>query len=143
MGSLAGAGTLGFLIPPSIIMIIYGVLAEASILKLFIAGILPGIVLAGSYMVYIAIRSSLSDKNEPKDDISASWGERIVALKNLGPVLFLIIMVIGSMYGGYASPSRGCRARLFGGCDRQYLSGLLHAREHRRRGIRRRCGRFP
>ena len=114
MGSLAGAGTLGFLIPPSVIMIIYGVLAEASILKLFIAGILPGILLAGSYMLYIAVRSSISQGDSPGEDLKATWSERIAALRNLGPILFLVIMVIGSMYGGYASPSEAAALGVLG-----------------------------
>jgi len=114
MGSLAGAGTLGFLIPPSVIMIIYGVLAEASILKLFIAGILPGFLLAGSYMVYIAISSSLAESDGPEEELRSTWNERIAALKNLGPILFLVVTVIGSMYGGYASPSEAAALGVLG-----------------------------
>ena len=105
MGSLAGAGTLGFLIPPSIIMIIYGVLAEASILKLFIAGIVPGLLLACSYMGYLGLRAALDPSKVPAEELNATWRQRIIALKDLGPVLFLIVAVIGSMYGGIASPS--------------------------------------
>ena len=125
MGSLAGAGTLGFLIPPSVIMIIYGVLAEASILKLFIAGILPGIALAGSYMVYIAIRASLTRGDEPAEELKATWGERIAALRHLGPVLFLVIMVIGSMYGGYASPSEAAALGVLGALIVSAMQGEL------------------
>ena len=125
MGSLAGAGTLGFLIPPSVIMIIYGVLAEASILKLFIAGILPGIALAGSYMVYIAFRSSLTRGDAPGEELKATWGERIAALRHLGPVLFLVIMVIGSMYGGYASPSEAAALGVLGALIVSAMQGEL------------------
>ncbi len=105
IGSLAGAGTLGFLIPPSTIMIIYGVLAEESILKLFMAGIVPGVCLAGTYMGYLAIRSSLNPSLVGEATPSTSWGEKFEALMGLGPVLLLIIAVIGSMYGGIASPT--------------------------------------
>ena len=114
MGSLAGAGTLGFLIPPSIVMIIYGVLAEESILKLFIAGIIPGILLAGSYMAYIAIRSGLSSNSAPDADVKYTWAQRLVGLRHLGPVLFLMIFILGSMYGGYASPSEAAAVGVLG-----------------------------
>ena len=114
MGSLAGAGTLGFLIPPSIIMIIYGVLAEASILKLFIAGIVPGLLLACSYMGYLGLRAALDPSKVPAEELNATWRQRIIALKDLGPVLFLIVAVIGSMYGGIASPSEAAAVGVLG-----------------------------
>ena len=114
MGSLAGAGTLGFLIPPSIIMIIYGVLAEESILKLFIAGIIPGLLLAASYMAFIAVRASISSDITPDDDTEVTWAERLLGLRHLGPVLFLMIFVLGSMYGGFASPSEAAAIGVLG-----------------------------
>ncbi|MEA5160622.1 TRAP transporter large permease [Cereibacter johrii] len=104
-GSLAGAGTLGFLIPPSTIMIIYGVMAEESILRLFIAGIVPGLMLAASYMGYLAIRSWLNPALVGATPPRTSFREKMVALKDLGPLLLLIAGVIGSMYGGIASPT--------------------------------------
>lgn len=125
MGSLAGAGTLGFLIPPSIIMIIYGVLAEASILRLFIAGIVPGLLLAVAYMLYLAIRSSMKPGAVPAGTQSATWAERITALRHLGPVLFLILAVIGSMYGGIASPSEAAAVGVLGALIVSGLQGSL------------------
>ncbi|ABN78196.1 TRAP transporter large permease [Cereibacter sphaeroides] len=104
-GSLAGAGTLGFLIPPSTIMIIYGVMAEESILRLFIAGIVPGLMLAASYMGYLAVRSWLNPALVGATPPRTSFREKMVALKDLGPLLLLIAGVIGSMYGGIASPT--------------------------------------
>lgn len=104
-GSLAGAGTLGFLIPPSTIMIIYGVMAEESILRLFIAGIVPGLMLAASYMGYLAIRSWLNPALLGEIPPRTSFREKMVALKDLGPLLILIAGVMGSMYGGIASPT--------------------------------------
>ncbi|MBV7396422.1 TRAP transporter large permease subunit [Mameliella alba] len=125
MGSLAGAGTLGFLIPPSIIMIIYGVLAEASILKLFIAGIVPGLLLAICYMGYLGLRTTIDPTKVPQEDLSATWHDRIIALKHLGPVLFLIIVVIGSMYGGFASPSEAAAVGVLGAIIVSGLQGTL------------------
>jgi C4-dicarboxylate transporter DctM subunit len=103
MGSLAGAGTLGFLIPPSIIMIIYGVVAEVSILELFIAGVIPGLMLAALYMAYIAVRqfqSPNAQNLEPR-----TKGEKIQGLKDIGPVASLIVAIMGSLYLGWASVS--------------------------------------
>ena len=114
MGSLAGAGTLGFLIPPSVIMIIYGVLSETSVLKLFIAGVVPGLLLALSYVGYIAVRSIVSPSLVPGERPMVSWGERAKSIFDLGPVVFLILLVLGSMYGGLASPTEAAAVGVFG-----------------------------
>jgi len=114
MGSLAGAGTLGFLIPPSTIMIIYGVLAQESILKLFIAGVIPGLCLSGSYMLYLGILSKLRPDIVGEKDAAVTWATRLRALKHLGPVLFLILSVLGTMYGGFASPTEAAAVGVFG-----------------------------
>ena len=103
MGSLAGAGTLGFLIPPSIIMIIYGVVAEVSIFELFIAGVIPGITLALLYMSYIALHQKMTGTQPPVEH--AGWPERIRALRDIGPITGLIIAIMGSLYLGLASIS--------------------------------------
>jgi len=114
MGSLAGAGTLGFLIPPSVIMIIYGVLAEVSIIKLFIAGIVPGLLLALTYMVFLGIRATLTPGITPASEERFGRGARLRGLIELGPVLFLIVLVLGSMYGGYASPTEAAAVGVLG-----------------------------
>lgn len=113
-GSLAGAGTLGFLIPPSTIMIIYGVMAEESILKLFMAGILPGALLAASYMGYLAIRAWLNPSLVGEAPPPTTFVEKMIALKELGPLLLLIFGVIGSMYGGIASPTEAAAVGVLG-----------------------------
>ena len=104
MGSLAGAGTLGFLIPPSLIMIVYAILAEVSIGKMFMAGILPGLLLSGIYASYIIYRGIRNPEIAPKTQESYSWKERLVGLKDLAPTVILILMVLGSIYGGVATP---------------------------------------
>lgn len=101
IGSLAGSGTLGFLIPPSLIMIIYGVLAEQSIVELFIAGILPGLGLAGIYMLYIMLRGARSQRTET----TFTMRDRMVGLRQILPVVALIGAIIGALYLGFAGPS--------------------------------------
>jgi len=103
MGSLAGAGTIGLLIPPSIPLVVYGVLAEASILELFIAGIVPGLIVAALFIGWIMVRALTDPSVQPPRTEAATWSERFRALADLLPVLFLILMVIGSMYSGIAS----------------------------------------
>jgi C4-dicarboxylate transporter DctM subunit len=103
MGSLAGAGTLGFLIPPSIIMIIYGVVAEQSILELFIAGVIPGLALALLYMAYIAGHQVVTGRQPASEH--PSWTERLRGLRDIGPVAALITGIMGSLYLGFASVS--------------------------------------
>jgi len=101
IGSLAGSGTLGFLIPPSLIMIIYGVLAEQSIVELFIAGVIPGLGLAAIYMVYIMLRGLRSER--PKAVFTTR--ERLTGLRQILPVVVLIGAIIGALYLGVAGPS--------------------------------------
>lgn len=114
MGSLAGAGTLGFLIPPSVIMIIYGVLAEVSIIKLFIAGVIPGLLLAVTYMGYLGIVATLNPEITPESGETFPKGARLRGLVELGPVLFLIVLILGSMYGGFASPTEAAAVGVLG-----------------------------
>lgn len=113
VGSLAGAGTIGFLIPPSLVLIVYGVLAEVSILRLFIAGIIPGLLLAVAFSLYLAVRSSISPGIMPPSELGQ---EKIsfAALWKLAPVLLLIVAVIGSMYGGIASPTEAAAVGVMG-----------------------------
>ena len=103
-GAIAAGGTLGIMIPPSINLIIYGFLTETSIPRLFLAGLIPGLLLAFGFMVITAIlcklRPSLGGPTR-----SASWGERIGGLKHLVPLLALFGVVIGSIYAGWATPT--------------------------------------
>ncbi len=122
MGSLAGAGTLGFLIPPSLIMIVYAILAEVSIGKMFMAGILPGLLLSGIYSAYIIYRGIRNPKIAPKTQESYSWKERLVGLKDLAPTLILILMVLGSIYGGVATPTEAAALGVLGAAIFAFLN---------------------
>lgn len=114
IGSLAGAGSLGLLIPPSIVMIVYGVQAEVSISQLFMAGVLPGLLIAALYIGYVAVRSLIDPSLAPRAEEAGQGAWR--ALQDLAPVLGLIVIVIGAIYGGIATPSEaaavGCAATL-------------------------------
>lgn len=114
LGSLAGSGTLGFLIPPSLIMIIYGVLSNVSIGKLFIAGILPGILLASSYALYIIIAASIDKNAVPRREEEVTWSQRVHSLKDLLPIFLLITLVLGSIYGGFATPTEAAALGVLG-----------------------------
>ncbi len=114
MGSLAGAGTLGFLIPPSLIMIVYAILAEVSIGKMFMAGVLPGLLLAGIYSVYIIYRGIINPEIAPQSQESYSWADRLLGLKDLAPTLILILVVLGSIYGGFATPTEAAALGVLG-----------------------------
>lgn len=104
LGSIAAGGTLGILIPPSIIFIIYGTLAEVSIGKLFLAGVVPGIVLGLAYAAYIAVRASLDPRVAPRESAS-SYREIGWAILSLWQIVVLVIVVLGGIYGGVASPT--------------------------------------
>ncbi|GAB5376383.1 MAG: hypothetical protein AcusKO_28450 [Acuticoccus sp.] len=106
IGTLAGAATLGLMIPPSLTLIVYGVTINESITRLFMAGILPGLVLAAMFMAYVAIYAKLSKNYRPDDEPPMSFGERLANSRFLIPVICLILVVIGSMYLGYARRRR-------------------------------------
>jgi tripartite ATP-independent transporter DctM subunit len=103
IGTLAGAGTLGLLIPPSIIMIVYGVTAEVSIARLFIAGIVPGILLAALFMGYIMVWALLNPGQVPAPAERTTFAQKVYASRNLIPVVILILLVLGSIYTGIAT----------------------------------------
>lgn len=106
IGTLAGSATLGLLIPPSIILIVYGVATEQSIARLFVAGILPGVMLVAMFAGYVALRAWLNPSLIPQDDTQRySLRDKLAASRNLIPVALLIAGVIGSIYTGLASPT--------------------------------------
>lgn len=104
-GSLAAGGTLGILIPPSLTMIIYGTITEVSIAKLFMAGILPGLLMAGLFSLYVGIRTNFSRHLAPRDEVAPSDGEFWRAIGDLVPFLGLMLMVLGTIYFGVATPT--------------------------------------
>ena len=114
LGSLAGSGTLGLLIPPSIILIIYGVTIEDSIAKLFMAGILPGIMIALIFMSYVVIWSILNKRLMPKNLQNFSFSQKIRGSKQLFPVILLITSVIGSIYTGIATATEAASLGVVG-----------------------------
>lgn len=114
IGSLAGSGTLGFLIPPSLIMIIYGVLSDVSIGKLFIAGVLPGLLLATSYSFYIMFVSYADKTTVPQTQEAFTNMDRLNSLKDLAPIFSLIGLVMGSIYGGFATPTEAAALGVVG-----------------------------
>ncbi len=125
VGTLAGAGTLGLLIPPSITLIIYGVAVNESIAKLFIAGILPGLMLAAMFMAYV-MGWSLATRQS--DDFAAErygWGERVRALGQLLPVLALILAVMGAIYTGIATATEAAVLGVAGALVLSALQGEL------------------
>lgn len=105
LGTLAGSGTLGLLIPPSIILIVYGVSAELSIARLFIAGVLPGIMLVVLFMGFVMIWSTIHKDKMPPAAPSIPFMDKVRASGRLIPVILLITAVIGSIYGGIATPT--------------------------------------
>ena len=125
LGSLAGSGTLGLLIPPSIILIIYGVAGQESIAKLFIAGIIPGIMIALIFMSYVIIWSLLNKKMMPKILENYTFLEKIKRSKQLLPVILLISSVIGSIYTGIATATEAASLGVVGALILSYLQKSL------------------
>ena len=114
LGSLAGSGTLGLLIPPSIILIIYGVTVQVSIAKLFIAGIIPGIMIALIFMLYVIIWSLVNKNQMPTSVEKFSFLEKFKKSKQLLPVILLITAVIGSIYTGIATATEAASLGVVG-----------------------------
>lgn len=114
IGSLAGAGTLGLLIPPSIVMIVYGVAAQVSIIRLFVAGILPGLMLMALFSGYIALWSARNPHRVPPMEPAVPWSEMFARLRLLLPVVLLIVGVIGSIYAGIATATEAATIGVIG-----------------------------
>ncbi|MDQ2136648.1 TRAP transporter large permease subunit [Alcaligenaceae bacterium C4P045] len=114
LGTLSGAGTLGLLIPPSIIMIVYGVAADVSIARLFVAGILPGIMLALLFMGYIVFWAVRNPSKVPVADENFSFKQKLYQSRHLIPVVLLIAAVLGSIYTGYATATEAAAVGVVG-----------------------------
>ena len=126
LGSLAGSGTLGLLIPPSIILIIYGVTVQESIAKLFIAGIFPGIMIALIFMSYVIIWSLANHKIMPKVHETSSFLDKVKKSKQLLPVILLILGVIGSIYTGVATATEAASLGVVGALTLSYFQKSLN-----------------
>ncbi len=125
LGTLAGAATLGLLIPPSIIMIVYGVAANVSIAKLFIAGVIPGLLLALLFMGYIVVWSLFNKDKIPPADQHMSFVQKLHASRHLIPVVALIALVLGSIYSGVATATEAAAIGVFGSFVLSALEGSL------------------
>ncbi len=125
IGSLAGAGTLGLLIPPSIIMIVYGVSAEVSIAQLFIAGVLPGIMLAGLFSGYLVYWAWRNPTLVPPADSHLGFTAKLYESRHLIPVIVLIVAVLGSIYSGIATATEAAAIGVLGALVISAVQGSL------------------
>ncbi len=114
MGSLAGAGTFGLMIPPSIIMIVYGVAADVSISKLFVAGVIPGLLLMAVFSAYIVVWALLNKGKVPEADPGMRFIDKLKAGRHLIPIVSLIILVIGAIYSGFATATESAAMGVLG-----------------------------
>lgn len=137
LGTLAGSATLGLLIPPSIILIVYGVATEQSIARLFIGGVLPGILLVSLFLGYVIIWSLINRDKIPQEENHYTFKQKLEGTKRLLPVVLLIGGVLGSIYAGIASPTDAAAvgvllalilSQLTGSLTKQtFIEGLLGA----------------
>lgn len=126
IGTLAGAGTLGLLIPPSLIMIVYGVATDVSISKLFIGGVIPGILLGGLFMGYIVVWALLNPGKVPKPTERYTFVQKIYASRHLLPTVGLIVAVLGSIYVGIATATEAAGLGVVGALLVAKLQGSLN-----------------
>ena len=126
IGTLAGAATLGLLIPPSIIMIVYGVAAEVSISKLFIAGVLPGLLLASLFSGYIIFWALRHPELVPASDERTTFMQKLAESRSLIPVVLLITAVLGSIYSGIATATEAAAVGVVGSLVLSAVQGSLN-----------------
>lgn len=127
-GVLAAGGTLGILIPPSIAMIIYGPLAGVPVTALFVAGVLPGLMMILAFMLVVVIWSTIDKDAAPKGH-SATLKEKLVAVKGVAPFIILMIMILGSLYAGIATPTEAGAVGVLGALLISVARGTLTAKE--------------
>src|SRR5699024_703803 len=116
LGAICAGGTLGILIPPSVISIIYASAAQISVGKMFIGGVVPGLVLGGFYCCYIVIRSAMHNRRNPEqaDTGRVDWGRRLGSLRALILPSAIIFGMLGSIYAGIATPTEAAAVGVFG-----------------------------
>jgi len=114
LGCIAGGGTLGILIPPSIAMIVYGEICQVSVGKLFMAGFIPGIIIALMFMIYIAIRILIQPRLVPHTTERSDWKEVFSAIVQMAPSLLLISLILGGIYAGITTPSEAAAVGVVG-----------------------------
>ncbi len=125
VGTLAGSSTLGLLIPPSIIMIVYGVTADVSIAQLFIAGIMPGLLLAGIFMLYVIVWALFNPNQVPPADPALTLVQKLKESRSLIPVILLIGAVLGSIYAGIATATEAAAVGVLGALVLSASQGAL------------------
>ena len=125
IGTLAGAATLGLMIPPSLTLIVYGVTINESITELFLAGVLPGLVLALMFMAYVALAARFSADFSPQEEPRTSFREKLAESRFLLPVIALIVLVIGSMYLGIATATEAAAFGVLGALGLAAVQGSL------------------
>ncbi len=125
IGTLAGAGTLGLLIPPSIIMIVYGVIADVSIGKLFIAGVIPGLLLASLFSGYVAVWALRNPGQVPAESVHLPLADKLRAGRHLIPAVILIALVLGSIYTGVATATESAALGVLGALGLAAAQGSL------------------
>jgi C4-dicarboxylate transporter, DctM subunit len=126
IGSLAGAGTLGLLIPPSIIMIVYGVAAEVSIAQLFMAGVLPGVLLASLFSGWLVFWALRHPDKVPPPDAALTFAQKVYESRHLIPVVLLIVAVLGSIYTGIATATEAAAVGVVGALALSAAQGSLN-----------------
>ena len=127
-GTVASAGTLGAMIPPSIAFVLYGIFAEVSISKLFIAGVLPGLLTAAIYALMIIVRCQINPSLGPPLEVKMSFIEKLIALKDVWPLLVLIVAIIGGLYGGLVTPTEAGAFGAFVAVVISFLQGRMNLR---------------
>jgi C4-dicarboxylate transporter, DctM subunit len=125
IGTLAGPATLGLMIPPSIIMVVYGVMANESIAAINVAGVIPGLVLAAMFSGYIVYKSKTMSGYAPDAEPSVGLWEKIAASRRLIPVILLLVLVIGSMFAGYATATESAAVGVAGSFFLAWWQGTL------------------
>ena len=123
-GVVAASGTLGALIPPSILMVLYGIFTEQSVGKLLLAGFIPGVLSAAIYMGMIWVRATINPQLAPKPE-SATWGERIVSLKGTWAIILLFLLVMGGIYLGWFTPTEAAAIGAAGAWVLAFISKRL------------------
>lgn len=130
-GVVAASGTLGSLIPPSILMILYGLFTEESVGQLLMAGLIPGIMSAAIYMVMVWIRARINPELAPRAE-SATWRDRFISLKGTWSIIFLFVIVMGGIYSGIVTPTEAAAAGALGAWVLGILTGRMTKESSRR-----------